>query len=101
MAPPETVRLDEQFYIVAEAERSAIPLRVMKQGDSFGVFDQYGDIVLAEHLTNPDILRDNRVAVARGEIHIFRSRVLSEGGFAECIRITNHALQTVRLPLTV
>ena len=108
MAPPETVRLDEQFYIVAEAERSAIPLRVMKQGDSFGVFDQYGDIVpaetseqgfyhdgtrflsrlelllgarrplflsstisadnivLAADLTNPDILRDNHVAVARG-----------------------------------
>jgi len=143
MAPPETVRLDEQFYIVAEAERSAVPLRVMKQGDSFGVFDQYGDIVpaetseqgfyhdgtrflsrlelllgarrplflsstisadnivLAADLTNPDILRDNHVALARGEIHIFRSRVLSEGGFAECIRITNHALQTVRLPLTV
>ena len=48
MATPETLRLDEQFYIVAETERSSAPLRVMKQGDSFGVFDQYGDIVSAE-----------------------------------------------------
>jgi glycogen debranching enzyme len=142
MSAPETLRLDEQFYIVAEAERSAVPLRVMKHGDSFGVFDQHGDIApeageqgfyhdgtrflsrlelllgtrrplflsstisadnvaFAADLTNPDILRDNHVVVARGEIHIFRSRVLSEGGFAECIRITNHALQTIRLPLTV
>src|SRR5687768_17903150 len=45
---PETVRLDEQFYIVAEAERPTTPLRVLKQGDSFGVFDPHGDIVPAE-----------------------------------------------------
>ena len=44
MSAPQTLRLDEQFYIVAEAERSAVPLRVMKHGDSFGVFDQHGDI---------------------------------------------------------
>jgi glycogen debranching enzyme len=143
MAGAETVRLDEQFYIVADAERPTAPLRVMKQGDGFGVFDQYGDIVPIEggeqgfyydgtrflsrlelllgtrrplflsstisednvaftaDLTNPDILRDGRVVVARGEIHIFRSRVLSPHGFAECIRITNHALQTIKVPLTI
>jgi glycogen debranching enzyme len=143
MSAPDTLRLDEQFYIVAEAERSSTPLRVMKQGDSFGVFDQYGDIAPAEgneqgfyhdgtrflsrlelllgtrrplflnstisednviftaDLTNPDILHDGRVMVARGEIHIFRSRVLTNGGFAECIRITNHALQSIEVPLTV
>jgi len=143
MSAPETVRLDEQFYIIAEAERSTVPLRVMKQGDSFGVFDQFGDIVPIEggeqgfyhdgtrflsrlelllgtrrplflsstisednvaftaDLTNPDILRDGRVAVARGEIHIFRSRVLAPDGFVECIRVTNHALQPVSVPLTV
>ena len=40
----ETVRLDEQFYIVAETERSTMPLRVLKHGDSFAVFDTHGDI---------------------------------------------------------
>ncbi len=43
----ETVRLDEQFYIVAETERSTTPLRVLKHGDSFAVFDPHGDITPA------------------------------------------------------
>jgi glycogen debranching enzyme len=139
---PDTLRLDEQFYIVADAERST-PRRVMKQGDSFGVFDQYGDIAPAEgndqgfycggtrflsrlelligarrplflsstisednvtfaaDLTNPDILRDGRVVVARGEIHVFRSRVLTSTGFVESIRVTNHGLQTIKVPLVI
>jgi glycogen debranching enzyme len=143
MTAPETLRLDEQFSIVADTERSTAPRRVMKRGDSFGVFDQYGDIVpghaseqgfyhdgtrflsrlellmggarplflsstisednvsFTADLTNPDIKRDNRLAIPHGEIHIFRSRVLAEGGFAECIRITNHALQTIRMPITI
>jgi glycogen debranching enzyme len=143
MTTPETLRLDEQFYIVADTERSTAPLRVMKEGDSFGVFDQYGDIVPSESselgfyfdgtrfvsrlelllgtrrplllsstisednvsftadLTNPDILREGHVVVPRGAIHIFRSRVLGSHGFAECIRITNHALQTITVPLSL
>jgi glycogen debranching enzyme len=143
MSAPDAVRLDEQFYIVAETERTATPIRVLKQGDSFGVFDQYGDIIPAEageqgfyydgtrflshlelllgvrrplflsstisgdnvaftaDLTNPDILRDGHVVVARGEIHIFRSRVLAPDGFADLIRITNHGLQAVTVPLSV
>ena len=143
MTTPETLRLDEPFYIVAEAERVTTSLRVMKQGDSFGVFDQHGDIIPSEageqgfyhagtrflsrlelllgtrrplflsstisednvaltaDLTNPDMLRDGRVAVARGEIHLFRSRVLWPGGFVDYIRVTNHALQPVSVPITV
>jgi len=45
---PDTVRLGEPFYIVADTERTTAPLRVLKHGDSFAVFDQYGDIVPAE-----------------------------------------------------
>lgn len=45
---PETVRLDEPFYIVADTERTTAPMRVLKHGDSFAVFDQYGDVVPAE-----------------------------------------------------
>ena len=139
----ETVRLDEQFYIVAETERSTTPLRVLKQGDSFGVFDTHGDVipsaggeqglyhdgtrflshlelrlgrrrplllnstigldnlVLTVDLSNPDILRDGRVIVARGEIHILRSRVLWNGGFSERIRVSNHSLQPIEIPLTI
>ena len=140
---PETVRLDEQFYIVAETERSTAPLRVLKQGDSFAVFDTHGDItpatsveqglyhsgtrflsrlelflgrrrplllnstisednvVFTVNLTNPDILRDGRVIVSRGEIHILRSRVLGSNGYSERIRISNHSLHPIEVPLTI
>jgi glycogen debranching enzyme len=143
MAAPDTLRQDDQYSIVAETERSGARLRVMKHGDSFGVFDEYGDIVPASRsqqgfyydgtrflsrlelllgsrrplflsstisednviftadLTNPDMVREGHVAVPHGEIHIFRSRVLSEAGFADCIRVTNHGLQTITVPLTV
>jgi glycogen debranching enzyme len=40
----ETIRLDESYSIIAESERPATPLRVLKQGESFGVFDQTGNI---------------------------------------------------------
>jgi glycogen debranching enzyme len=140
---PETVRLDEQFYIVAETERSTMPLRVLKHGDSFAVFDTHGDInpgmsgelglyhrgtrflsrlelllgrrrplllnsmiaednvVFTVNLTNPDILRDGHIVVSRGEIHILRSRVLWNGGYSERIRISNHSLHPIEVPLTV
>jgi glycogen debranching enzyme len=45
---PELLRLDDGFSIVAETQRVAGPLRVLKQGDTFGVFDQHGDVVAAE-----------------------------------------------------
>jgi glycogen debranching enzyme len=41
---PDTLRLDEPFAIVAEAERALAPRRVMKHGDTFAVFDDHGDI---------------------------------------------------------
>ena len=138
---PETVRLDEQFYIVAETERATTPLRVLKNGDSFAVFDTYGDItpapsseqglyhsgtrflsrlelllgrrrplllnstisednvVFTVNLTNPDILRDGRVIVQRGEIHILRSRVLWNGGYSERVRVSNHSLHPIEIPI--
>jgi glycogen debranching enzyme len=138
----ETVRLDEQFYIVADTERSSTPLRVLKQGDTFGVFDVHGDIVPAKggeeglyhdgtrflsrfelllgrgrplllnstisadnavftaDLTNPDVRRDGRLIMTRGELHILRSRVLTSGGLVERVRVSNHSLGPVEVPLT-
>jgi glycogen debranching enzyme len=37
--------LDEQFPIIAGPERPVVPLRVLKHGDCFGVFDPRGNIV--------------------------------------------------------
>jgi glycogen debranching enzyme len=44
---PDLVRIDDPFAIVADAQRPPVPLRVLKQGDTFGVFDQHGDVVPA------------------------------------------------------
>lgn len=45
---PDVLRLNDQFSIVAAHQRLPAPPRVLKQGDSFGVFDQHGDILSDE-----------------------------------------------------
>jgi len=37
---------DQRFQIIADSERPITPLRVLKHGDSFGVFDARGDYAL-------------------------------------------------------
>ena len=134
----EALRLDEQFAILTETDRSTAPLRVLKYGDTFAVFDPHGDLrpsaasehglyyagtrflstcelllsnrqplllsstisedntVFAADLTNPDVVReDGQVAVARGLLHVFRSRVLWNGTCVERVRVSNHALQAI------
>jgi glycogen debranching enzyme len=44
----DAVKLDEQFAIIAEADRAGAPSRVLKRGDSFGVFDLRGNVIPAE-----------------------------------------------------
>jgi glycogen debranching enzyme len=140
----ETVApLDEQFYIVAEADRPRASLRVLKNGDSFAVFDRNGDISSTEaaesgmyhdgtrflsvfelllaqsqplllsstisddnalftaDLTNPDLLHNGRVVIPRGEVHLFRSRVLCAGSCLERIRVSNFARHPISLLLTI
>jgi glycogen debranching enzyme len=138
----EMLKLAEQYAILSDAERSPAPVRVLKHGDCFAVFDPHGDIASAEahehgfyhagtrflsrfelvlasrqplllsstisedntvftaDLTNPDVVTDGRVIVPRGLLHLFRSRVLSDGTWVECLRITNHALHPVETPLS-
>jgi glycogen debranching enzyme len=139
----ETVRLDEDFSIIAEADRAGAPARVLKHGDTFGVFDMHGDAIpsgsgehglyhggtrflsrfelllgrrrplllssaitqdntiLAVDLTNPDVTKGDTRLVPRGALHIFRSRVLCQGGMAERIRVANHALHAIELPIVL
>ena len=118
---PDVLQLDDQFPILADAQRVAGPLRVLKNGDTFSVFDQHGDVIGGEaeeqglyyhgtrylstlelllarrrplllsstvsddnvvfvaDFTNVDVRREERVELPRGEIHLFRSRVLGDG----------------------
>jgi glycogen debranching enzyme len=140
---PEVIHIDEQFPIIADKDRRQIPLRVLKNDDTFAVFDQHGDIIQSEasetglyhagtrylsnfelllgrrrplllssttspdnavfmaDLTNPDIRDGERVAVPRGELHIFRSRVLSNGSCVERIRVSNFARHAVEVPIVL
>ena len=137
----DVIKLEEQFAILTEGERSQAPSRVLKHGESFAVFDPHGDIVAgpaSEHglyhagtrflsrfelllgsrpplllsssisddntvftadLTNPDVVKDGHVMLGRGVLHLFRSRVLHDGTWIECWRITNHALHAIDAPL--
>ncbi|HXW04447.1 MAG TPA: amylo-alpha-1,6-glucosidase [Vicinamibacterales bacterium] len=139
----DAIRAEEQYSIVAQADRVGAPLRVLKHGDTFGVFDAHGDITLAGageqglyhagtrflsrselllagrrpfllnstisddnmrlavDLTNPDLVRNGTVLVPRGSIHLFRSRVLWSGTSVERLRITNHALTAIDVPVTL
>ena len=138
----DVLKLEEQYAILSEAGRSPTPVRVLKQGDSFAVFDPHGDIVsgpASEHgfyhagtrflsrfelllahgqplllsstisedntvftadLTNPDVVRNGQVIVQRGLLHLFRSRVLRNGSWIECLRVSNHGLGPIEVPLS-
>jgi len=45
----ELVSLEEHFAIVTDTDRSGLPRRVLKHGDTFGVFDLHGDVVSVEN----------------------------------------------------
>jgi glycogen debranching enzyme len=135
--------LDEQFPIIAGPERPAVPLRVLKYGDCFGVFDPRGNIVPGDaseeglyhdgtrflswfelllfghcplllsstvsvedavfdaDLTNPDVMRDGHIAIARGEVNVHRTRILWEASCIERIRVTNFRLNRIDIPIVI
>ena len=61
---------------------------------------QENDLFTAD-LTNPDVSRGESVVVARGEVHIFRSRVLWEGVLYDKLRVANYAQQPLEVPLVL
>jgi glycogen debranching enzyme len=139
----DALRLDDQFSIVSETDRTTAPARVLKYAESFAVCDSHGDVVSATNgdhgfyhagtrflsrlelllggrrpvllsstisednaaftadLTNPDVLRDGQVVLPRGALHLFRTRVLGDGQLVERLRISNHGLSPVHLPIAV
>jgi len=133
----------EPYAIVTESGRPSAPVRVLKDGQSFAVFDLHGDVtpapesqhgfyyagtrflsgfelqlydrqpvllsstvsddnvIFTSDLTNLDVVHDGRLVLPRGVLHIFRSRVLQSGSWTECLRVTNHGLARLRVPLCV
>lgn len=44
----DTLPADDQWYVTATSTKTEEPARVLKQGDTFGVFDRHGDIFQAD-----------------------------------------------------
>ena len=133
--------LDGPFTILSEVESSTTTVRVLKDEDSFAVFDLHGDIVPApgsQHglyhggtrflsgfelrlgarsplflsstvsddnavftadLTNPDVVKGDQVLVARGLLHLSRSRVIQSATLTERLHVTNYGFQRLNVPL--
>jgi glycogen debranching enzyme len=57
--------------------------------------------LLSVDLTNPDIFDDQRVLVARGSLHLFRSIFLWEGCCYERLRLANHSLSPIGASVSI
>ena len=115
---------------------------MLKQGDTFGVFDRNGDIhslrtgsqglyhegtrflsrfeltingerplllsstvkednvLLSVDLTNPDLTHDGQVEIARGALHLSRTRFLWQGLCFERLRVHNYSLLPIPVRLS-
>jgi glycogen debranching enzyme len=143
MARGEIIRVRDQFYIRSSSARVDVRTRALKQGDTFAVFDRFGDIetfgsgelglyhqdtrflsrltlkigkerplllsstvredntVLAVDATNPDFSRDGDVTIARGTLHVFRSKVLWDRTCHERLRIHNYGRTSLDFSFSV
>ncbi len=141
--PDEAILIQDQYYIRAGSSRLDSRTRVLKHGDSFAVFDRFGDIdplgsgelglyhtdtrflsrlalrlegkrpLLLESmvkqdntlfrvdLMNADTQRDDGQAIARGSVHLLRSKVLLDDACHERLRLHNYSLATVEFDFSV
>lgn len=59
-----------------------------------------GNNLLIVELMNPDIVREGAVALGKGEVHVFRAKLLWDGACHEHVRLAHHGLAPARLPLS-
>ena len=140
----EVVLLHDQFYIQVTSSRADDRTRVLKCGETFAVFDRFGDLqpvglgeqglfhegtrflsrlelrlggrrplllsstvrkendLLTVDLSNPDLVdaRDELV-MARGELHVFRTKFLYGDVCYERLRVSNFGLRALGTDLTI
>ena len=78
--------LDEHFPIIAGPERPVAPLRVLKHGDCFGVFDPRGNIVPGD-ASEEGVYHDGTRFLSWFELLLFGHRPLllsSTVGYRRC-----------------
>ena len=57
--------------------------------------------VLAVDMMNPDVKQDDEIVIARGSVHVFRSKVLWNAACHERLRVHNYGLSAVTITLTI
>jgi glycogen debranching enzyme len=59
------------------------------------------NVLFSADLTNVDLLRDDKVVLPKGSVHLVRSRLLWEGVSYEQMRFTNYGPTPVRMPIRI
>ncbi|MGZ5227617.1 MAG: glycogen debranching N-terminal domain-containing protein, partial [Burkholderiales bacterium] len=123
----DTTPKKNEWYVLATASRTDDRTRVLKHGETFAVFDRFGDAesngadeqgiyhqgtrflshsdfevnghrpmmlnssvkdddsLLAVDLTTPDLYEGGRLAIPKGTVHVFRTKLLWESACHEHI----------------
>jgi glycogen debranching enzyme len=139
----DIIEIGEQFYIRAQSSLADDRTRVLLHGDTFAIFNRYGDIhpvgfgqqglfqqdtrylsrlelrignarplllsstvrednvLLAVDLTNPDLELPSGRSLARGMLHIFRTKFLSDATCFERVVIHNYGEEPIDVDLTI
>ena len=136
----DIIRFQDKFYVLASSPLADSRTRVLKYGETFGVFNRYGDVetvgqgqlglfyVETRHLNRMTLRLDGQTplllastvrddnaflsvdltnvdtgtqpALARGTVHLYRSKFLEEGVCYEQFRLTNYGLTPVNFSLS-
>ena len=133
----------QQYYIAAGSSPSDYRTRVLKYGETFAVFNRYGDVeplglgeqgifyqgtrhlselmlslwdtrpmlmsstvksdnfVFIADLSNVDVSEKQQVTIARGTLHIVRSRFLWQGVAYEELKMFNYGLSVLEIPFRI
>lgn len=139
----DVIKVEDRYYILATSSLADDRTRVLKNAESFGVFDRFGDIqavglgeqglfhmgtrhlsrsvlrlaglrplllsstikednaLFTVDLTNTDFSEDGVVSVARGTLHVFRTKFLWKGACYEAIRLRNFGLKPLNPQFTL
>jgi len=136
----DVIQVDDKWYVLASTRVDG-RTRVLKHGETFALFDHYGDVqhiglgeqgiyhegtrylsryelninkrrplllnstvesddsLMVVDLTTPDLYKGNKCIIAKGTVHIFRSRLLWNGVCYEHIRLFNYNDHSVSFDL--
>ena len=132
------IQVDDKWYVLATFAHPEEQPQVLKNDETFAMFDRFGDIaalapgqeglyhndtrylshleltingarplylgssvehansLLAIDLMNPDLTVDGKVVLAKGTLHLARSKLLWQGACYEHIRLTHHGDESAR-----